>query len=36
MKFQLEITSNKKSYRQKTFDKLIWNTQYINWPVSDT
>ena len=28
-KFQLEIISNKKSYRQKAFDKLIWNEQYI-------
>ena len=34
-KFQLEITSNKKSYRQNAFDKLIWNEQYSidvdNW-----
>ena len=28
-KFQLEITSNEKSYRQKSFDKLIWNEQYV-------
>ena len=26
-KFQQEITSNKTSYRQKAFDKLLWNEQ---------
>ena len=28
-KFQLEITRNKKSYRQKAFDKLIWNSRSL-------
>ena len=27
--FQLEIKSNKKGYRQKSFDKLILNEQYF-------
>ena len=31
-KFQFEKTRNKKSYRQKAFDKLIWNEQYVISP----